>query len=439
MPDGAAAIDLLKRHASFAAIGDGYLRDIVSASPVEVLEAGATAFRQGEQGDYAYLVLSGEVAIEVETQWGQVRVATMCPGDLVGEVAAFAPMNRTATVQALEATQLMRLEQSVIRRLMADHPEAAMAVIGDLGQRLQNLNGTVAILTQAASALALGEFQPAMLETLKAEASRFSHFAGVFERMASEITQKRLHNQEMHTAAEIQRSLLPQSVDLGVFTGCGEVFASMIPAKEVGGDFFDYFVVAEKFLAFAIGDVSGKGVPAAMFMSLSRTVLKTIASEGGAPGEVLTRLNRLLVAEGGKSMFVTLFFGCLDLETGWLAFSSGGHDEVFLLGADGTREQLTHLGPAVSLFEGVQFPTQSRQLKPGDVVFLATDGVTEAFNPAGDVFGFDRLEALLAELSRPSAEEVVRTVSDAVDRFADGASRSDDTTCLAVVYRGGEA
>jgi sigma-B regulation protein RsbU (phosphoserine phosphatase) len=434
--DAADPVTLLKRHGSFATIGDGYLGTIVAESQIEPLDEGAVAFRQNDKGDFAYLVLSGELAVEVETHWGQVRVAVMTAGDIVGEIAAFAPMPRTATVVALAPSRLLRLDQGSIRKLIADHPEAAMAVIGDLGRRLQNLNETMATLTQAANALAEGTFDPAMLATLKEEAGRFRPFAGVFERMANEITQKRLLHQEMQIAAEIQRSFLPKRIDLGPFRGNGEVFASMVPAKEVGGDFYDYFMVGDKHLAFAVGDVSGKGVPAAMFMSLSRTVLKTIASEGGAPGEVLTRMNRLLAAEGGESMFVTVFYGCLDLESGRLEFSSGGHDEVFLLAAEGAREQIAHMGPAIALFDDASFSTQSRQLKPGDAVLVATDGVTEAFNPDGETFGFDRLEAVLSAVPTQSADVIVSTVTEAVDAFAADAPRSDDTTCFAVTFHG---
>lgn len=431
-PERAEIVALLKQHQSFASLDDSHLHQIAEMSRVDVLASGEILFAQGDLGDFAHLVLSGEVAIEVETQWGQVRVATMGSGDMVGEIAAFATMPRTATVLALGSTRLLRLEHGVIAGLLAEHPEAAMAVIAALGRHLQNLNETIAILTQAASALAAGEFRPAMLETLKHEASRFRHFAGVFEGMAGEITQKRMLSQEMETAAEIQRSFLPKRLDLGRFVGRCDIHASMIPAKQVGGDFYDYFLVGDDNLAFAIGDVSGKGVPAAIFMSLSRTVLKTIALTGGEPGEILAKMNRMLVEENTEAMFVTLFFGCLNLETGTLSYSSGGHEEVFLLPKGGQPEQLEHLGPAIGLFEGATFESRSRQIETGDLILLATDGVTEAFDPAQAVFGFDRLTEILKDNDAGDAEGLVKRILVAVDEFADGAQRSDDTTCLAL-------
>ncbi len=208
---------------------------------------------------------------------------------------------------------------------------------------------------------------------------------------------------------------------------------------KVGGDLYDFFFIDDDHLCFAVGDVSGKGVPAALFMSMSRTILKAIASQGGEAGAVLATVNDLLAEENDEGMFVTMFFGRLDLETGRLDYACGGHDEVFVLSADGGREQIEHLGPAIGLFPGVAYPTLTRTLLPGDALFLATDGVTEAFDPAGDVFGLERLNELLRPARRRAARELVETVHAAVDRFAAGEPRSDDTTCLAVAYVGAPA
>lgn len=432
--ESAELIKLLQRHVSFSPMGETYLRRIVSESTVETVASGSTVFEQGEQGSFAYLVLEGEMAVEVDTENGRTTVAVIPPGNLVGEIGAFAATPRTATVSALTSARLLRLEQSVVKSIVADHPEVAMSVISELGKRIQSINGSLAMLTQAASALAKGEFNSQMLENLKNQADRFSHFTHVFEQMAEEIAEKRLRSQEMQTAAEIQRSFLPGNIDAGAFSEYFEVFASMVPAKDIGGDFYDYFMIDKQRLGFAIGDVSGKGVPAAMLMSVSRTILRTIAREGMQAGRVLERVNTLLAEDNSEGMFVTLFYGCLELNTGQMEYCSAGHDEVYLLKADGGRVHLGYQGPAVGLFDGVTYPTQTCQLHRGDTVCLFTDGITEAFDGNGQMFGDDRLQRLFDRYDFASAKEMVTTLTGAVDDFTGAAAQADDITCLAVIY-----
>lgn len=434
---GANAIAFLKRHPGFSSLSNTELRTIIDMSRIDQVAGDAVLFHQGEHGDFAYLVLSGSVNIEVETNLGRVIVAVVKAGGMVGEIGAFAERPRTATVRTLTASELLRIDRKGVTTLLANHPAAAMSIIGDLGDRLLGLNGTIATLTQATTALANGEFRPEMLQSLKDQAERISQFAEVFEQMANEITHKRIHNQEMQTAAEIQRSFLPKPLPPGSLGERCTLSASMVPAKDVGGDFYDYFMLGPDRLGFAIGDVSGKGVPAAMFMSVSRTMLKAIASAGGSAGEIMTHLNDVLTEEGRESMFVTLFFAILDLASGAVEYVAAGHDEVYLLPRSGPCRQIIHTGPAIGLFEGVSYRTERLTLAGGDAMLLATDGVTEAFNPAGEMFEKARVEALLDATADRTADSLVAAVNHAVDEFADGAERSDDTTCLAVSYCGG--
>lgn len=436
---------LLKRHVSFAAMGDGYLRRIIGESRVENADAGTMVFCQGDRGNFAYLVLEGEMSVEVDTPCGgRITVAVIRRGGSVGEVGAFADTPRTASVSALTDARLLRLEQRTIRTLMGDNPDVAMSLISELGRRLQRLNGTIATLTQATTALAQGEFEPEMLRSMKDQADRFSHFADVFENMAGEITRKRVRRQEMETAAEIQRSFLPTGLDsdgqdTAAVLNRFKIFASMLPAKDVGGDFFDYFMVGGHRLAFAIGDVSGKGVPAAMFMSVSRTVLKTIAREGWDAGACLTRMNKMLAHDNAEGMFVTLFYGCLDLDTGLLEYCSAGHNDAYVLSPDRPTRKLSALGPAVGLFEDLGYDTETVTLEPGESVYLYTDGITEAFDSARNMFGEDRLDQLLELHDWKDPEQIVAFVSDKVDAFAAGTPQADDITALALLYKGSAA
>lgn len=432
-PAAAQVLRLLEAASSLAPIGGAALADLVRMSPVDRADAGETLFRQGDPGDFAWLVLDGRLGIEVETPAGRVTVARVGPGGLVGEIAAFAATPRTASVICLEPASLLRIEQGTIRGLLARNPAAAMAIIADLGTRLQSLNGSIATLIQATTALARGTFDPDMLAAMRSEASRFSHFAAAFEDMAHELTEKRQRSQEMHLAAEIQRSFLPAGPPGGKLSDRFDVAAVMLPAKEVGGDFYDYFRIDDDRIGFAVGDVSGKGVPASMFMSVARTVLKTIAREGHPAGEVLRRMNQVLAEDNTEAMFVTVAYGRLHLPTGRLDYATAGHEEAYFLTAEGV-EKVAPMGPAVGLFPQARFAARARVLAPRDMVVFATDGITEAFGPGRAMFGNARLEAALADLAGADPAGMVQDLAARTAAFAAGEPQSDDLTCLALRF-----
>jgi serine phosphatase RsbU (regulator of sigma subunit) len=241
---------------------------------------------------------------------------------------------------------------------------------------------------------------------------------------------------EMESAAQIQRTFLPKELPAGPLASTFDIFAVMMPAKSVGGDFFDYFLINDKKLGVAVGDVSGKGVPAALFMSVARTVLRTIAFEDEEPGQALSKVNAILSRDNSEGMFVTIFYAVLDLETGALSFSSAGHDDALLLGAADGCETLHYMGPAIGLFDFSHYPTATRKLAPGDTMLLWTDGITEAFNIDGRVFGADRLVKFVSRRQFTDARDMVHTIGDEVSRFAEGTEQSDDITCVAMQFRG---
>ena len=210
----------------------------------------------------------------------------------------------------------------------------------------------------------------------------------------------------------------------------------MMPAKSVGGDFYDYFLIDNNKLGFVVGDVSGKGVPAALFMSVSRTVLRTIAFEGEEPGRVLSKVNAILSRDNTEGMFVTIFYAVLELETGVLTFSSAGHDDALLLTGPDSCEALHYMGPAIGLFDFSEFPTATRNLAPGDTMLLWSDGITEAFNIDGRVYGPERLVKLLKRRQYSGALDIVTAIENEVSRFAEGTEQSDDITCVAMRFRG---
>jgi adenylate cyclase len=164
--------------------------------------------------------------------------------------------------------------------------------------------------------------------------------------------------------------------------------------------------------------------------------LRTFAFEDEAPGTVLSKVNTILARDNSEQMFVTIFYAVIDLDTGIVEFSSAGHDDALLMLNSATTDSLHYMGPAIGLFDVANYPTQRRTLNHGDSLLLLTDGITEAFNIDGRVFGADRLIRLLNRCDRSNAKAIVETVTRDVAMFSEGAEQSDDITCIAVQFRG---
>ena len=220
----------------------------------------------------------------------------------------------------------------------------------------------------------------------------------------------------------------------------------MTAAKEVGGDFYDFYMLNETTLGFLIADVSGKSIPGAMFMMTSKTVIKSLAESGLPPAEVFTLANEKLCEGNEAEMFVTAWLGYLDLKTGLVRVANAGHNPPVLV-REGKAEYL-NLRPGLMLagMDGVRYKEQTVQLNKGDMLFLYTDGVTEAMNNEEELYGEDRLQKILSfgdkYSEKPSdtliVESVCRTVEDDINLFTEGAEQSDDITMLCIRYIGGE-
>lgn len=234
--------------------------------------------------------------------------------------------------------------------------------------------------------------------------------------------------QELQIARELQRSVLPVDFpDRDTFS----VFGLMESAREVGGDFYDFFDREDGSFAVVIADVSGKGVPAAFFMAICRTLLKAIALFETDPAVCVRQLNELLSAGNDQMMFVTLFFGVYEPETGRLKYVNAGHNPPFTVGADGTATELERSTDiAVAVVDEADFTTHELVLGPGDRLVLFTDGVTEAFDPGGDQFGEDRLAGILRDTAADPSTEMAGKLVEAIHAFEAGGDQSDDVTLL---------
>jgi sigma-B regulation protein RsbU (phosphoserine phosphatase) len=243
---------------------------------------------------------------------------------------------------------------------------------------------------------------------------------------------------ELDIASNIQQSILPRVFPPFPGRADFDIFAQMIPAREVGGDFYDFFLVDDGHLGIVVGDVSGKGMPAALFMAVSRTLLKSNALAGLAPGDCLHRVNQLLCLENSAEMFVSIFYGILDTRTGAFEYCNGGHNRPYLLRRGGAAEMLEGTGGTVlGVLDSSRYGARRITLQPGEGVFLYSDGVTEAMDAGGAVFSDGRLLATLEHHGAASPEALIAAVVEDVNRHAGGVAQSDDITTLAVRWRGG--
>ena len=255
------------------------------------------------------------------------------------------------------------------------------------------------------------------------------------EQLRMTMAEKERIASELRIASDIQQSILPRTFPPFPHRTDCDIYAESLPAREMGGDFYDFFLIDDHRLGLVIADVSGKGVPAAIFMAVSRTVIKAGAMTGIDPGECLRQANILLCQDNDAAMFVTVFYGWIDLRTGVLVYANAGHNHPYLIRRhEGLLALPSTGGMAVGVIESAVFRANTIALLPGDALFLFTDGITEAMNESSELFGDDRLEACLRQAGPEEPRKLLTAVLAAVRTFVDGAPQSDDITALAFRY-----
>ena len=272
--------------------------------------------------------------------------------------------------------------------------------------------------------------------------------AGSIDRMEEQITQyidnitaitaenERIGT-ELSLATRIQTSMLPHEFPPFPDRTDIDLYASMDPAKEVGGDFYDFFLIDEDHLGLIMADVSGKGIPAALFMMASKIILQSVAMLGGSPAEILTRTNEAICSNNQAEMFVTVWAGILELSTGKLTAANAGHEYPIIKRPDGPFEVIKDKhGFVIGGMEGIRYKEYEMQLEPGTKIFVYTDGAPEATDDNNKMFGMDRLVDALNADPQASPKQLLANVRKAVDRFVDGAEQFDDLTMMCVEYKG---
>ena len=256
------------------------------------------------------------------------------------------------------------------------------------------------------------------------------------EYLTAITAEKERVNTELSVATRIQANMLPSIFPAFPERKEIDIYATMNPAKEVGGDFYDFFMVDERHLAIVMADVSGKGVPAALFMVIGKTLIKDHTQSGKDLGEVFTEVNELLCESNSEGLFITAFEGVLDLVNGDFRFVNAGHEIPYICKKGGNFEPYKiRAGFVLAGMEGIRYKCGELRLDVGDKIFQYTDGVTEATNANNELFGMDRLTDILGENSALPPAELLTKIKEYIDKFVGEAPQFDDITMLCLEYK----
>lgn len=272
-------------------------------------------------------------------------------------------------------------------------------------------------------------------------ADAFSNMKHSLQEYIHELTETTAANERMESelqiARDIQRGILPVNFPAFPHRNEIEIFATLLPQKEVGGDLYDFFFIDQDHLCFTVGDVAGKGIPASLFMVITDTLIKAKSTAEICPDIVLSRVNEALCADNPSMMFVTLFMGILNVRNGELCYSNGGHNPPYLITANGGLAPLpTTDGMALGVMEQITYRSRTIRLNAGDTIFLFTDGVNEAINKDEAFFGEARLARELDKCKDCTVEEIVAFLLADVQEFCRDAPQTDDITMMTLRYNG---
>lgn len=257
----------------------------------------------------------------------------------------------------------------------------------------------------------------------------------LLEKQIKDSEERQRISTELDVATHIQADMLPRIFPAFPERPEFDIYATMNPAKEVGGDFYDFFMVDERHLAIVIADVSGKGVPAALFMVIGKTLIKDHTKPGVDLGDVFTEVNELLCKSNSEGLFITAFEGVLDLVTGEFCFVNAGHEMPFIAKAGGVYEpHKLRAGFVLAGMENMKYKSGRIQLSPGDRIFQYTDGVTEATNDSHELYGMKRLTDILIKNTPKPPADLLPAIKADIDLFVGDAPQFDDITMLCVEY-----
>ncbi len=407
------SINLLSKIPLFSELPIHELDEIISSLDVIELQDRQILFREGDPGEHFFVVLSGVLEVLMaEDRPEELILNVLYEGEYLGEMSLLMPGgHRTASVRARGKSTLLSLSRLQFMDITKKHPELAISMVRVLSQRLDATNtATFRDLTEKNRQL-----QTAYDELKAAQ---------------TQLIEKERLERELQVAADIQLSILPDVLPSFDEFGFG---ARILPARQVGGDFYDVFILKDGRVGVLIGDVADKGVPSALFMARAHALIMAEADIGLTAGDALRLVNTHITRLQKSTQFVTVLYGILDMQTRVFSYARAGHEPPLLMHIDGSVERIPHSpGMALGLWDEITLDERAIQLLPGDTLLLYTDGMTDCREPEGEAFGLERIKKTLGGFSNFNAQQVCDNLLETLKKYQDGSKQDDDVTLVAV-------
>jgi phosphoserine phosphatase RsbU/P len=407
-------ITLLKNMPLFGSLPAADIAAMAVSLQETCYAAGTVLFREGEYGDRFYILLDGQIAIVKALGSDAERLlGVRGPGEFVGEMSLLSQDGlRTASVRVETDARALELTRADFDALLHRHPPLAYEMLRVLSIRLRESHDTA-------------------MRDLHEKNARLVQACAELQVAQSRIIEQETLERELRLARETQESMLPRRLP---YMAGFDIGARMVAARMVGGDFYDVFPLGPDSLGVVIGDVSGKGMPAALFMAVVSSLLRTEAMRGDTtPEQALRIVNRHLLSRDAHSMFVTVLYGVLCRETCEFEFVRAGHELPLLLDADGALlTPAMGRGHPLGLFPRPMLDVQTVELPPGGTLLLYTDGVNEAMDAHSQLFGSERIVAAVRAAREASAQELCDQLVQTVTDYRGLAAQADDITVVAV-------
>ncbi|NUQ86222.1 MAG: SpoIIE family protein phosphatase [Anaerolineales bacterium] len=404
--------NLLAQIPFFTDLPSDELDRLLSELNVVNLQPGEILFREGEPGEHLYIVVKGELEILMAPNTSNELVLNVLhEGEYVGEMSLIQPEgHRSTSARALGEVVLLSMSRNQFKGLLQRHPELAKPMISVLSQRLVNTN----------------------VQTFRGLTEKNRQLQKAYDELKAaqeQLIEKERMERELQVAAEIQMSILPAVLPSAEGYDFG---GRILPARQVGGDFYDVIDLGGNKFGVLIGDVADKGVPSAIFMARAHALIIAEADSAATPGEVLRAVNKHITRFEKSTQFVTALFGILDATAGEFRYARAGHEPPLLLDKGEVRRLPYKPGMALGLWENIVLDENSLTLPKDSCLIMYTDGLTDCRDPQGEPFGFERVKKTLADWKGNSAQKGCDRLFEALQIHQGGSRQDDDVTLVAV-------